>query len=97
MKKIFYRVEKSDTLCSLERRFNIPKSKIVFDNNLKGEILAGDLLVLNILDFEYYTIKPFENLTFLSKKFNMEEREILSLNKIEYIYPFQNIWVKRKE
>ncbi len=96
MKKIFYRVEKFDTLCNLERRFNIPKSKIVFDNNLKGEILEGDLLVLNILDFECYIVKPFDSLTMLAKKFNMEEREILTLNNIEYIYPFQNIWVKGK-
>lgn len=96
MKKIFYRVESGDKLKDVERRFNIPISKIIFDNNLKSEILEGDLIVLNILEFELYVVKPFESLSVLAKKFNMEESEVLFINNIEYVYPFQKIWVKKK-
>lgn len=96
MKKIFYRVEKSDTLCALEDNFKIPVSRIIFDNNLQGEISEGDLLVLNILDYDFYTVSPCDNENFITEKFCMDEGEVRTLNKIEYVYPFQKIWVKKK-
>ncbi len=96
MKKIFYRVEETDTLCSLENDFKIPVSKIIADNNLKCEISEGDLLVLKILDFDFYTVSPHDSEKSLAEKFCMDEGEVKKINEIEYVYPFQKIWVKKK-
>ncbi len=94
MKKIFYRVEKFDDLTNIEQKFGIPKSVIIYDNNLKREVREGDLIVLNIGNDKLYTVMPTEKLEDICKKFNMEEGDILYKNKIENVYPFQKIWVK---
>jgi LysM repeat protein len=93
MKKILYRVCQGDTLMGVARRFGVPVSLIVSDNNLKSPIRAGQMLVINVCDGCLYTVKPTDTLLGLSKRFNQPIEEIKSRNKLEYLFYGISIWV----
>lgn len=93
MKKILYRVQKGDTAFSVAQRFALPVSVLICDNNLKGELIGGEILVVNLLDCTLYTVKPTDTLLGLSKRFNQPIEEIKSRNKLEYLFYGISIWV----
>ncbi len=94
MKKIFYRVEKFDTLIKISNAFNIPASVIIYDNNLKKDVEQGDLIILNIkTDKRIKTVMPSDSIFSICKELGVLTESILKDNRVDYIYPFQKIWV----
>lgn len=86
MKKFFYRVTEKDTVFSVAKKFNIAPTVLIKLNNLKSEIECGDLLYIEKDDCLLYTVKPFDTVKVLAKKFNTTEDKILSDNGVEYIF-----------
>jgi LysM repeat protein len=94
MKKFFYRVEKDETLFSISEKFRIPPIKIIFDNNLKAELLEGDLLYIEIGDDYLYTVTATDTISSISSRFNIPEEKILLDNNLPYIFYGLTITIK---
>lgn len=98
-----YIVEKSDTIESIGRKFNIPVIEIIRANNLKepyllteGQSLTIPTGLYNI--FDYYTVKKGDNLYDISKNKNTSVdilSQINGLEKDEYIYEGQTLLVPK--
>ena len=86
MKKFFYRVQKGDSLYSIANKFNTCLFKLIKDNCLKEEVRCGQLLFIESEDVDLYEILPTDSIYSLIKKFNKSKEEILSENKIDYIF-----------
>lgn len=86
MKKFFYRVTENDTALSVAQKFNVSVCKLIKDNNLSGEIEAGDLLFIEQNDKTLYKVKPTDTLKTLAEKFNKTESDILEENGVPYIF-----------
>ena len=86
MKKIYYRVNKNDTILNIAQQFNMPVTKIISDNNLSCEVEEGDMLYLQSEDCNLYKVQPHDTLTSLAKKFCTTEQAILQQNNIDYIF-----------
>ena len=94
-----YIVEKSDTIESIGRKFNIPVIEIIRANNLKapyllieGQSLTIPTSLYNI--FDYYTVKKGDNLYDIGKNKNTSVEIISQINgleKDEYIYEGQTL------
>ncbi len=93
MTKFFYRVQKGDTVSSLSERFDVPQIKIISFNCLKKEIEEGDMLYLEKEKAQTYRVGLFDTAKSVADKFNMTEKELLSLNGVEYIFYGQTILV----
>jgi len=100
-----YIVEKSDTIESIGRKFNIPVIEIIRANNLKepyllieGQSLTIPTGLYNI--FDYYTVKKGDNLYDIARRYNVD-LDILSqvngLEKEEFIYEGQTLLVPKQE
>jgi spore germination protein YaaH len=85
MKKFFYRVLEGDSLVNLCQKFNCSLGKLIFKNNLKKEISAGDILLIESSDNLYY-VKPTDTLKELAKRFNKSEQDILENNHLDYLF-----------
>lgn len=82
MEKIFYRVDKNDTLLTLSNRYKVSPFSIIKDNMLTKEIEEGDLIVIK--KEKAVKISPFyseEKIFELTKK---SKQELLLLNGIPY-------------
>jgi len=86
MKKIFYRVDKSDTISSISAKFSLPISVVLKDNNLKSEVCEGDLLVINAREGRRYTVKALEDFCDIAKAFNVDEKRLVEINCTPYVY-----------
>ena len=93
MKKFFYRVEKGDTIFLIAKKFCIPPTLLVFDNNLKAEVSAGDLLVIKVKDGKSYSVKALETIKEVADKFSKSEEDILEYNKTPFLYFGQDILI----
>ena len=85
MKKILFRVE-DQTLLSVARRFKVPPTAIIKDNNLKADISAGDLLVIESAAGKLYAVQPTDSVESISERFGISEREIKEKNGIDYVF-----------
>ena len=86
MKKFFYRVKKGDTVLKLSDTFSLPPTKIVKLNNLKSEILEGDLLYLETDNRTVYTVSLTDTLNSIATKFNTTPEKILNDNGVPYLF-----------
>lgn len=87
MKKFFYRVQRGDCIFSISNKFNQCPYKIISDNHLNREIMAGDLLYIEQCDEMLYQVKPLETLSTLSQKFNRTEEQIKNANgNLPYVF-----------
>lgn len=86
MKKFFYRVSEGDSVMSVAKKFSLPVTVIIKLNNLKNEILAGDLLYLESCERTLYKVKPFETEISIGEKFNIPPEKILSDNCVPYLF-----------
>lgn len=93
MKKFFYRVEKGDTIFLISKKFRVPPTLLVFDNNLKSDVLAGDLLVIKVKEGKSYSVKALETIKEIAEKFNKREEDILEYNKTPILYFGQDILI----
>lgn len=80
MKKFFYRANKGDNIFSVCSKFNLCPIKVISDNNLKSEILEGDMLYIEKSNSPLYTVKPFDTLQSICLKFNISIEQFKKLN-----------------
>ena len=85
MEKFFYRVQIGDTVLSICQRFNCSMGKLIFLNQLKGEISAGDILLIE-REQNVYMVKPSDTLEEIANKFCLSPEYILEKNHIPYIF-----------
>ncbi len=74
-----------DSVISVCQKFNCSMGGLIFNNNLKKEILAGDILLIEKCDNIYF-VKPTDTLCRLAKRFNKTEQEILEKNHLSYLF-----------
>lgn len=86
MKKIFYRVDSGETILSVSGKFRAPVSQLILDNDLKEEIEAGDLLVINLSEQDVYTVCALEDYKIISKKLGVSENELKQVNNLPYLF-----------
>ncbi len=87
MKKLFYRVQKNDSLLGVSRRFGLPVCKIVWLNRLEREVESGDMLYLEVDETKrVYSVEAGETLESLAKKFDVSGESILKENGIDGVY-----------
>ena len=84
--KIFYRVQKGDSLLSVSERFEIPPVSIIKDNGLKKEIEEGDLLFLERKSKNTYKILPADTVDGVCLKFGIGKEDFLSVNGVGYVF-----------
>ena len=86
MKKFFYRVQPSDTLLDVCAKLKAPVFKVIKDNNIRGEILAGDLLYVETFD-RALTVKPLESIEEFCLRSGASVQEIYAKNgTIPYLF-----------
>lgn len=85
MENFFYRVKNLDTLRSISKKFNIPTTVIIYDNNLTEEISEGDLLYLSRPCGTPYVVGVLDTLDSIESKFCVKREEILDKNKTPYL------------
>ena len=91
--EVIYITQKEDTLKSLSVKFKTTINLIIANNNLKEPIIEGQCLYIKKYN-EIYTVKITDTLDEISKKCNISIDELKSLNKIDYIYPGQNLVIR---
>lgn len=108
-----YKVEGSDTLDSIARRFDITVDKLREINGL-GELYPGGYILVpssNIsnqnnnnmtsgTDYITYVVKQGDNMYAIAREYNVPFETLLrinGLNKNDYIYPGQQIIIPRTE
>ena len=91
MKKFFYRVTEGDTVLSVSKRFSVSLVSLIEKNSLSGEIEAGDILYIE--EESVYFVLPEDDLAGLSVKFNIEADEILTKNRVDYLFYGLNLLI----
>ena len=86
MKKFFYRVQKGDSILSISNRFLVPFYDLIAKNNLKAEVQAGDLLVIECPN-SVYKVKPMQTYFDIAKEVGKtgEQLKILNAN-LTYLF-----------
>ena len=85
MEKFFYRVQSGDSVLSLCQRFNCSMGKLIFVNQLKMEISAGDILLIE-REKRVYMVKQCDTIEKIAKEFCLSPEQILEKNNIPYIF-----------
>lgn len=86
MKKIFFRVDKGDSLLSVSNTFNVPPIEIINYNGLKRELEGGDIIVVPLKEGVFYTVGVGEDEKSVAKKFNVDEKKLLQINGVPYLF-----------
>ena len=86
MKKFFYRVEKGDCVLSVAGRFNVPPTSVIKLNALCGEIAEGDILYIEEIEGNVYTVQPFDTLESVGEKFKVPPEKISEVNGVDYLF-----------
>lgn len=86
LKTCFHRVCERETLFSVAQLYDTTAHLIAVENELKGEIAAGDLLMITSIQGRKYTVKEGDTLKSISVINKISEEEILKKNQIKFIY-----------
>ena len=92
-------VEKGESLYNIARRYSVPATKILQDNDLSGDrILTGDELLI-LTPTKTVTVRGGDTLDSISKKYNIKKRALLAQNPSLFgkgrLIPGQIITVKQ--
>jgi LysM repeat protein len=95
---IQYIVQPGDTLLKIATTFGTTVSNIQKNNNLKGEIQAGQTIkILNNDDGIVYTVKEKSNIVVFANKYSLNLQDLMTLNYIqdesELLNPGQEIFI----
>ena len=86
MTKFFYRVEQGDTLLSVSNKIKVAPSRLISLNNLTQEIAQGDLLYVEKPKTQCYKVMPLDTPTSIAKKFDIDQKELLEKNGVDYVF-----------
>ena len=78
MKKFFYRVIEGDSIISICQKFKCSVGTLIYNNNLKKEISAGDILLIEKCD-NLYLVKPTDTIKSLAKVRNSDVKGQLDI------------------
>ena len=92
-KQFVYRVQEGESIFDISKKFNQTPKKIIEQNGLSKPPLANSLICISRGESALYLVKPSDTLQKIAQKFSTTENQILLLNGIEYLYPFQIIEV----
>ncbi len=93
MKKIFYRVQKGESLRSICQKFSAPPFSVIKDNYLEAEPLEGDMLV--IVEYnDLRAVKPLETFESLSAHTGVSVEDLMRLNPTPYLIYGINVRIK---
>lgn len=59
--------------------------KLIFNNQLKRDVMAGDILLIE-REQSVYMVKPSDTLEEIAKKFCLSPEHILEKNQVPYIF-----------
>ena len=85
MEKFFYRVQTDDSVLTVCQRFNCSMGKLISLNELKKEISAGDILLIE-KEKMVYMVKPTDTIEKIAKKFSVSKEHVLEKNCVPYIF-----------
>ena len=85
-----YYCEEGDTLEKLATVFNTAKELIIKDNNLNGEVAVGDIIYIKCYK-KVYAVKVGDTPKTVADRLGVNEEELFSVNKINYVYPFLKV------
>lgn len=99
-----YRVESSDTLEQIARKFGTTVDRLREINGM-GEIYAGGYILVpsgsnnsSAEPYEYYTVKKGDNIYSIARQYGVDYDTVLRLNGLnpdDYIYPNQQIMIPK--
>lgn len=82
----FYRLKRDETLASVCRKFSIPFSAIIKEN--EGlETAFGVTLKIPRFSGRIYTVKPLDTISSVAEKFGISEEELVAINGVTYLSP----------
>ncbi len=88
-----YRTEEGDTIFFLSEKFHTTPAAIIFFNSLSAEPIPGELIYVEKIEGEKYTVKPGDTIEAISEKFRVGQDVILLKNKTDVLYVGQTIYV----
>ena len=92
MKNFIHRVLPNETLDYLEKKFNMPKQKILSVNNAT-QIYEGQWLYIESIDGFYYIVKPYDNLNKIASRYNIDESILTEINGVNAVFIGQRILI----
>ena len=98
-KYIVYKVNSSETLISIAKKYNVTVNNIMAANPSLNTLKVNQVISIPIIkNTEYYRIKPRDNLFRIARKTGMTVVQLKELNNIEnqYISPGQVILVEKE-
>ena len=82
----FYRLKRGETLASVCRKFSLPFSAVIKEN--EGlETAFGVTLKIPRFSGNVYTVKPLDTISSIAEKFGISEEELVSINGVTYLSP----------
>jgi murein DD-endopeptidase MepM/ murein hydrolase activator NlpD len=87
-------VKKGDTLYGLSQEYNVSIRELIEENKLKRPYVLQIGQKIKI-PLDVYTVKQIDNISTIANKFNVYEKEILSLNKINNVRSGQTIFIPK--
>lgn len=90
---IFYSVGEFDTFESISTAFSVPIEYIKKHNG--NSLYFGKVLFLPQTQFVCYTVKPFDNIKTIAKKFGTTVEDIIEKNSLssEYVFIGQKLFL----
>ena len=85
-----YYCEDGDTLSSIAQKFSTSKELLVKENDLKGEIKAGDYLFVRRYK-KVYVVQVEDTAKTVAEKLGTTVENLFETNKITEIYPFMQV------
>jgi len=92
-KQFIYRVQEGESIFDISKKFNQTPAKIIEQNGLCKAPCANSLICISSSESKLYLVKPSDTIQKIAQQFLTTEQEILTLNKVNYLYPFQIIEV----
>ena len=86
MKKFFYRVREKEGALSVAKRFNLPVTALIKDNNLTRDVSEGDILFICERPYKAYAVRPFDTINSVAEKFGVSAEEIAKINGTDYVF-----------
>jgi LysM repeat protein len=88
-----YMVEKDETVFTLAKKFHTTVEVIVKTNGLTEDIKRGQFLLIERVDGVEYFVKPKDTIFKIANYSDEKRTEIVSKNKIDYVYVGQKIYI----
>lgn len=87
-------VKKGDTLYGLSQEYNVSIRDLIEENKLRRPYIlqVGQQIKIPL---DEYTVKQLDNISIIANKFNVDEKEILLLNKISSVRVGQTIFIPK--